>query len=81
MKQKYKVGDKVFWRNYDDEPVIVGVVVEADLTTRPGKNHFYLTVEYTTRSGKRMCMGTPDYMLLGKVQHTKNIIQGPWGQQ
>ena len=77
MKQKYKVGDKVFWRDYDDEPVRVGVVIEVNLTTKP---RLYLIVEYRTRSGKRMCMGTPDYMLLGKVQHTKNIIQGPWGQ-
>lgn len=75
---KYAVGDTVYWRDHNDEPMIYGVVVEVhDAVT-----HFYYYVDYETPSGYGMRAGMPERDIWGVMPRVEKVINPepllPW---
>lgn len=83
MKPKYAVGDEVYWRDNNDDPMIYGVVVEVH--PRAGHKAYYY-VDYTAQSGRGMRAGMPERDIWGVMPRTEkvinpvssNVIAGPW---
>jgi len=68
---KYAVGDTVYWRDHNDEPMIYGLVVEVyPCDTHPA----YYYVDYETPSGYGMRAGMPENSIQGRVPRVEKEI-------
>jgi len=70
-KPKYAVGDTVFWRDHNDEPLVYAIVAEVHpCDTHPA----YYYADYTTRSGMHMRAGIAERDILGVAPRVEKDI-------
>ncbi|MCP4377698.1 MAG: hypothetical protein GY794_16170 [bacterium] len=73
IKPEYQIGDEVFWQDFNDEPLIHGIVVEV----HPYAHHTYYYIDYETQRGVGMRAGMGDSDILGKVPRVEKVINPP----